>query len=45
MRVVVTGGNGKAGRHVVPHLIDLGYEVLDLDTITGREPTRPFLTR
>ncbi|MGB8622592.1 MAG: NAD(P)-dependent oxidoreductase [Paracoccaceae bacterium] len=30
-RVVFTGGTGKAGRHVVPHLLDKGHEVLNLD--------------
>jgi nucleoside-diphosphate-sugar epimerase len=27
-----TGGSGKAGRHVVQHLVDQGYQVLNLDT-------------
>ncbi len=30
-RVVFTGGTGKAGRHVVPHLVEHGYEVLNVD--------------
>ena len=30
-RIVFTGGSGKAGRHVVPHLLQHGYEVLNLD--------------
>lgn len=30
-RVVFTGGTGKAGRHVVPHLVSKGYDVLNLD--------------
>jgi len=30
-RIVFTGGTGKAGRHVVPHLLDKGYSVLNLD--------------
>src|SRR5580700_8017599 len=30
-RIVFTGGTGKAGRHVVPHLIGKGYEVLNVD--------------
>ena len=31
-RVMFTGGSGKAGRHVVQHLVDHGYQVLNLDT-------------
>ena len=31
-RVVFTGGSGKAGRHVVQHLVEHGYQVLNLDT-------------
>jgi nucleoside-diphosphate-sugar epimerase len=30
-RVIFTGGSGKAGRHVVRHLVDQGYRVLNLD--------------
>jgi len=30
-RVMFTGGSGKAGKHVVKHLVDHGYEVLNLD--------------
>ncbi|MBB4008578.1 NAD-dependent epimerase/dehydratase family protein [Allorhizobium taibaishanense] len=30
-RIVFTGGTGKAGRHAVPHLLDKGYSVLNLD--------------
>ena len=30
-RVVFTGGTGKAGRHVLPHLISKGYELLNVD--------------
>ena len=30
-RIVFTGGSGKAGRHVVPYLIDRGHRVLNLD--------------
>jgi nucleoside-diphosphate-sugar epimerase len=32
MRVVVTGGSGKAGRWVVRHLREAGYDVLNVDT-------------
>jgi len=30
-RILFTGGSGKAGRHVVPYLVDQGYEVLNVD--------------
>lgn len=31
-RVIFTGGSGKAGKHAVQHLVDHGYQVLNLDT-------------
>jgi nucleoside-diphosphate-sugar epimerase len=31
-RIMFTGGSGKAGRHVVSHLVENGYRVLNLDT-------------
>ena len=31
MRILFTGGSGKAGRHVVPWLRDKGYDILNLD--------------
>ncbi len=31
MRVFFTGGSGKAGRHVVPHLIEQGHRVTNFD--------------
>lgn len=30
-RIVFTGGTGKAGHHVIAHLLEHGYEVLNLD--------------
>jgi nucleoside-diphosphate-sugar epimerase len=30
-RIVFTGGSGKAGKHAVPHLLGLGYQVLNID--------------
>lgn len=30
-RIAFTGGSGKAGRHVVPHLVAHGYSVLNID--------------
>lgn len=32
-RIVFTGGSGKAGRHVVPYLIDKGHTVLNVDLV------------
>lgn len=31
MRIAFTGGSGKAGRHVIPYLIEQGHHVLNLD--------------
>jgi nucleoside-diphosphate-sugar epimerase len=31
MRILFTGGSGKAGRHVVPHLLQRGHRVLNVD--------------
>ena len=31
-RIMFTGGSGKAGRHVVEHLVAAGYQVLNIDT-------------
>jgi len=33
MRIVFTGGSGKAGRHCIPHLIEKGHQVLNLDLV------------
>ena len=30
-RIVFTGGTGKAGRHVIHHLVESGYDVLNVD--------------
>jgi nucleoside-diphosphate-sugar epimerase len=30
-RIVFTGGSGKAGRHVVPHLLAKGHQILNVD--------------
>lgn len=31
MRILFTGGTGKAGRHVIPYLLDQGHQVLNVD--------------
>ena len=30
-RILFTGGSGKAGRHVVPYLLDQGHRVVNVD--------------
>lgn len=37
-RIVFTGGTGKAGRHVVPYLLDCGHEVLNVDLVPLEHP-------
>lgn len=32
-RVVVTGGSGKAGRHIIERLLEANYEILNLDLV------------
>jgi nucleoside-diphosphate-sugar epimerase len=31
MRILFTGGSGKAGKHVIPYLLDQGHKVLNVD--------------
>ncbi|MET3206761.1 nucleoside-diphosphate-sugar epimerase [Arthrobacter sp. UYEF6] len=38
MRIAVTGGSGKLGRHVVRRLTDDGHQVLNLDRVGDRSP-------
>ncbi len=38
MRIVFTGGAGKAGRHVVPYLVGKGHQVLNLDKVPLQAP-------
>ena len=33
MRILFTGGTGKAGRHAIPHLLEQGHRVLNLDKV------------
>ncbi len=37
-RILFTGGAGKAGRHVVPYLVDHGYRVLNVDLVPLDHP-------
>ncbi|QKE83296.1 NAD(P)-dependent oxidoreductase [Arthrobacter sp. NEB 688] len=36
MRILLTGGTGKAGRHVVPYLVEHGHTVTNLDRVPLR---------
>ena len=42
MKVVVTGGSGKAGTATITEFLEHGYEVLNVDTVEGDEGT-PFM--
>lgn len=42
-RVVFTGGSGKAGKHVVPYLVDHGVEVLNVDLVPHPDARVPTL--
>jgi nucleoside-diphosphate-sugar epimerase len=43
-RILFTGGSGKAGKHVVPYLIEQGYRVLNIDLIPLKLPGVDNLT-
>ncbi len=36
MRILFTGGSGKAGRHIVKHLVAQGHRVLNLDLVPSK---------
>lgn len=40
--IVVTGGSGKAGRAVCRHLVEQGYNVLNIDMQPSKDPVCPF---
>ena len=42
MRVVVTGGSGKAGSYIIPELLEHGHDVVSMDTVAGSVDT-PFM--
>jgi nucleoside-diphosphate-sugar epimerase len=37
-RVIITGGSGKAGRWIVKHFVEQGYDVINLDVKAPEEP-------
>ena len=43
-RILFTGGSGKAGRHVVPWLVDKGWRVLNVDLVPLEHPGVDNLT-
>lgn len=44
MRILFTGGSGKAGRHVVPYLLDRGHRVVNFDLVPLDDPRVDNLT-
>ncbi|MDB5527325.1 MAG: putative UDP-glucose 4-epimerase [Devosia sp.] len=38
MRIIFTGGTGKAGRHAVPYLLERGHQVRNLDLVRFDHP-------
>jgi nucleoside-diphosphate-sugar epimerase len=43
-RVIVTGGTGKAGHWIVKHLVEEGYDVINIDTRLPTDPQCQCLT-
>jgi len=37
-RILFTGGSGKAGKHVIPYLLDQGHRVLNVDLVPLEHP-------
>ncbi len=42
MKVVVTGGSGRAGRYIIPELVSHGYEVVNADLVPGPDQGARF---
>lgn len=38
MRILFTGGSGKAGKHVIPYLLEKGHRVLNVDLVPLQHP-------
>lgn len=43
-RIFFTGGSGKAGRHVIPYLLEQGYRVMNVDLVPLNHPGVDNLT-
>lgn len=43
-RILFTGGSGKAGKHVIPYLLDQGYRVMNVDLVPLDHPGVDNLT-
>jgi nucleoside-diphosphate-sugar epimerase len=43
MRIFFTGGSGKAGRHAISHLVELGHRVTNADLVPAGIPRVPDL--
>ena len=41
MKVVITGGSGKAGRAVVRELLEAGHDVLNVDLVPSAQSSSP----
>ena len=44
MRILFTGGSGKAGRHVIPYLLEQGHRVVNVDLTPLNHPGVDNLT-
>ncbi|RFU31461.1 hypothetical protein B7463_g4890, partial [Scytalidium lignicola] len=42
--IVFTGGSGKAGRHVLPYLVEKGHKILNLDLVPFPDPAADIYT-
>ena len=38
MRILFTGGSGKAGKHIINYLLEQGHSILNLDKIPLKNP-------
>ncbi len=43
MRVVVTGGSGRAGRYIIPELVEHGHEVVNADVVRREDVPGRFM--
>lgn len=38
MNIVITGGTGLIGRHLIPRLLELGHQITVMTRVTRRKP-------